>query len=73
MRAGSDSAFAFIKAAEFKMFEMDFPHSFPNGLQSDFLSGQGLADGEVLSLPLDLAGGLHAALLPSVRIAALLR
>ena len=65
-------AFAFIVVARHKMFEMDIPGSFPDGLQPDFLSSQGFADREVLTFPFDLAGGLHPALLPAVRIPALL-
>ncbi len=70
---GFEATFAFIPLAEFEVFEVDGPLAVAHGLESDFLPGQGVADGDVLSLPFDLAAGLHPALLPTVGITALRR
>src|SRR5882762_4519833 len=70
---GFEAEFAFIELAEFEVFKVDGPLAVAHGLESDFLPDQRVGDEDVVSLPLELAAGLHPALGPLAGITSLLR
>ena len=73
MRSWFELELAFIEVAEFEVFKGDFPLTVAHGLKSNFLPDQRVGDEDVVSLPFELAAGLHPALLPLVGVTALLR